>query len=79
MHTHYTKTYIRAHTEVRSQKSQHLSAKMQKLHLNFNFTKPLRVGVTNQCKLQTKMLAGTSDGAAHHPRPIIPDRWKPYR
>jgi hypothetical protein len=26
------------HLEVRSQKSQHLSAKMQKLHLNYNFT-----------------------------------------
>jgi hypothetical protein len=28
----------RRHLEVSSQKSQHLSAKMQKLHLNFNFT-----------------------------------------
>jgi hypothetical protein len=27
------------HLEVRSQKSQHLPAKMQKLHLNVNFTK----------------------------------------
>ena len=26
------------HLEVRSQKSQHISAKMQKFHLNFNFT-----------------------------------------